>query len=80
MLAEISRKEAALYLEDGGEITVVVGDSEFNVYPYDEDEGYISEYLGNIVYSDADDIIKRTVYGMADNDTYKVMEAKLYAD
>lgn len=80
MQTEISREEAASYLEDGGEITVIVGDSEFNIYPYSESGGYVSEYLGNIVYSDADDVVKKTVYGMADNDTHKVITAKLYAN
>lgn len=87
MIDYINLDEAVLSLQDGLEIRVDVGDSSFVVgdmhnyvgAPNDE-EGYISEYLGNVWYSDAKHILKETVHGMANGDKELINDAKFSID
>lgn len=84
---EISKAEAIENLEDGMDIKVTVGDSTFTIgdmqgyvgSPEDE-EGFISEYLGNVWYDDAEAIIDETVDGMADGDKDLMATATYWVD
>lgn len=84
---EINKKEAIEYLEEGIDILVVAGDSEFvigdmhNYVGAPEDEvGYISEYLGNVWYSSAERVIDETIRGMADNNTELINKARFFIE
>lgn len=79
--------EAVLSLQDGLEIRVDVGESSFvvgDMHNYvgapDNEVGYISEYLGNVWYSDAEQILKETVHGMANGDKELINDAKFSID
>lgn len=82
---EINKSEAIEYLTEGMDIKVVVNDCEFvvgDMHNYigspDNEVGYISEYLGNIWYSDAEAIINDTLVGMTDNDKNLISKAKFF--
>lgn len=87
IMYEMDKTEAVQMLEDGMDIIVKVGGDEFTIgdmHNYigapESETGYISEYLGNVYYSDAERIIKETVKGMADGDEKLISEATFYLD
>lgn len=84
---KINKNKAVEYLENGIDIKIVVDGSEFTIgdmHNYigspDDRVGYISEYLGNIWYTDAKNIIEDTVKGMADNDKKLMSKAKFFIE
>lgn len=84
---EITKEEAIENLEDGMEIKVSVGGSTFTIgdmHGYvgspENKEGFISEYLGNVWYSDAEGIIDETVDGIADGNKDLMATATYWID
>ena len=87
MRTEKNKEEAIEWLEDGSPIFLSLDDSYFEIsdmHDYigspEDKEGYISMYLGNVWYSDASEIVNKTIKGMADNDPEKMKEVKFYIE
>lgn len=83
----INFKEAIECLEDGmdirvtvGDHTVTIGDMHNYVGAPEDEVGYISEYLGNIWFEDAEQVIQDTVTGMANGDNKLIESAKFWVD
>lgn len=83
----INFKEAIECLEDGMDIrvtvggsTVTIGDMHNYVGAPEDEVGYISEYLGNVWFEDAEQVIQDTVTGMANGDNKLIESAKFWVD
>lgn len=66
-MLETTLEEAVGYLEEGGEITLECNDYSYEISPSDNwiggdvDDGYISLVLGNVIYNDAENIIRKSI-------------------
>lgn len=84
---QIDKKEAIQTLEDGMDIRIELGDDEFiigDMHNYigapENESGYISEYLGNVWYADAEHIINETINGMTDGNKDQIKNVRFYID
>ena len=81
---EVDLEEAIKCLEDGIDVVVlhedgkrtIIGDAQNYIGAPDQDlvpMAFISEYLGNVYYTDAKHIIEKTVKELADNHGIKTV-------
>lgn len=84
---KITKEEAVDILADGMDIFVTVGDDTFKIadmHNYigapDGEQGYISEYLGNVWYSNELEVINDTIKGMADGDKELIDSTTIYME
>lgn len=60
-------EEAVELLKDGGEVTLECGQYEYEISPSenwiggDVGDGYISQVLGNVIYSSAKTVLKESI-------------------
>lgn len=63
----VTFEEAAKYLKDGVEVNLECDGCSYNIAPSEDwiggegQEGYISLALGNVIYYDAENILKKTI-------------------
>lgn len=69
----ITLEEAVDYLKDGIAITLHCGKYSYEISESDEwvggdvEEGYISLVLGNVIYSDAKQVITKSIASLSEN-------------